>query len=109
MGIGRGLIKLPSVKIFQVTFKIKPADEGFWERLPGHRAWVARHLQEEILLTYAVAGHRERGWAVVRGESAEAVMDLVSESPLDPYLEHEIEELMLYENPASHFPKLGLN
>lgn len=66
-------------------------------------------MSQEIILTYSVNAERTRGWITMRGESERRIRETLEKSPLNPYLKYEIDELFIYDNPASLFPKTSLN
>lgn len=66
-------------------------------------------MSREIILTYSVNAERTRGWITMRGTSERQILEALEKSALNGYLKYEVEELFIYDNPASLFPKASLN
>ncbi|MBC7890703.1 MAG: hypothetical protein H7Y12_00700, partial [Sphingobacteriaceae bacterium] len=52
---------------------------------------------------------RTNGWLLMNAESKRQVIDYLEKSPLFPYFELDIDELMVYDSALYRFPKLVLN
>lgn len=84
--------------------------EEFLAVIPQHRAFINTLLAEHIIESYAISADRSRGWIIINGDTRSTVLDIVAQFPLYSYLEvMEIDELFIFDSPASRFPHISLN
>ncbi|UYZ63871.1 hypothetical protein [Hymenobacter weizhouensis] len=96
---------------FVVTLRLPDTiDEDFISRIPRHRAFINRLIEENIIEAYAISADRTRGWVTMNGATAASVQAVVEQFPLYQFLsEVQIDELFVFDSAASRFPRISLN
>jgi muconolactone delta-isomerase len=84
-------------------------DQDFMSKIPVHRSYISKLIQNEVIDSYAISVERSKGWVVINAESEAKVHEYLSKSPLYRYFNIEIDQLMVYDSRIYRFPKLVLN
>ena len=96
---------------FIVSIKL-PASftEDFIAIIPKHRAFINQLISEHVIEYYAISADRGRGWVIINSDDEVTVRNVVKQFPLYPFFNVvEIDELLVYDSAASHFPHISLN
>ena len=96
---------------FVVTLRLPDTiDEDFIARIPRHRAFINRLIEENIIEAYAISADRTRGWVTMNGATTASVQAIVEQFPLYQYLtEVQVDELFVFDSAYSRFPRISLN
>lgn len=84
-------------------------DQDFMSKIPVHRSYISKLIQNEVIDSYAISIERSKGWVVINAESEAKVHEYLAKSPLYRYFNIEIDQLMVYDSRIYRFPKLALN
>ncbi|MBI1221368.1 MAG: hypothetical protein GC180_02090 [Bacteroidetes bacterium] len=87
------------MQYFQVFSKLPAFTEEMVSRIPEHRQKIDKLLSLGRIAGYSVAMDRSSLWMIVFAADELAVMDLLSELPLNEYLNPEITPLMFHLTP----------
>ena len=77
--------------------------------IPEQRVQVEALMQDQKLLSYALAADRSKVWAVLEAEDLAEVRSLVSAFPVLRFARPSITELAFYNAPRFAFPAISLN
>ena len=93
---------------YQVTVFFN-VDEIFMSLVPQHRTVINELILKCIIDSYAISAEVGRGWITMNAKSKNDVHKILERSPLYPYFELEIDQLMVYDSQMYRFPKMVLN
>ena len=93
---------------YQVTVFFS-VDEIFMSLVPKHRSVINELILKCVIDSYAISAESGRGWITMNGKSKNDIHKILERSPLYPYLELEIDQLMVYDSQMYRFPKMVLN
>jgi hypothetical protein len=97
-----------NIRKFQVTIHFK-VDSQFMARIPPHRLYISRLIENGVLDYYSVSLESMRVWMVMSAVDKDQVDKLLSESPLYSYFKIEIDELYVYDAAGYRLPSFQLN
>ncbi len=89
-----------------VTFSV---DGDFMAHVPAHRAYINALILKGIIDQYAISAERGLGWITMNARTKNEVIHHLEKSPLFPYFELEIDDLMVFDGKTMRFPRLVLN
>lgn len=94
---------------YQVIVTFPTPDSQFMAKIPAHRAYINKLIYDEVIEYYAISAERTNGWILMNANSKREVIDILEKSPLFPYFELDIDQLMVFDSTAYRFPKMVLN
>ncbi len=94
---------------YLVSFTFPTPDSQFMAKVPAHRAYINKLIFNDVIDYYAISAERTNGWALMNADSKRGVIEYLEKSPLFPYFELDIDELMVYDSALYRFPKMVLN
>ena len=80
----------------------------FMDLIPFQRAVVDRYLSEGSLVNYALALEHAKLWAIFNANSEMEVLEMLTDFPLTPFMQVEVNQLTLF-NTAGSTPAFSLN
>ncbi|WP_282779905.1 muconolactone Delta-isomerase family protein [Phaeodactylibacter xiamenensis] len=94
---------------FMVDFTLpEELSTEFTDLIPYQRAVVDRYLSEGSLVNYALALESAKLWAIFNANSEMEVLEMLSDFPLTPFMQVEINQLTSF-NTAEATPAFSLN
>ncbi|WP_044173250.1 hypothetical protein [Flectobacillus major] len=92
--------------IVNIQFSV---DEDFMRLVPKHRAIINDLILKGLIDSYAISAESSRGWIIMNARSKEEILRELEKSPLFPYFDIDIDQLMVYDSQIYRFPKMVLN
>jgi hypothetical protein len=89
-----------------VNFEV---DDKFMSKIPKHREVINSLISKGIIDQYAISANLNRGWITFTANTAQEFINQLKKSPLFPYFDIEIDELMVFDGKALRFPAMQLN
>lgn len=80
----------------------------FMDLIPFQRAVVDRYLSDGSLVNYALALEQAKLWAIFNANSEMEVLEMLTDFPLTPFMQIEINELTSFST-AEATPAFSLN
>ena len=93
---------------FQVTIYFT-IDDTFMDKVPVHRDYINRLIQQNIIESYAVSMDSYRSWILFNAATKKEVMAFLTKSPLFSYWKIEIDRLFVYDGITYRLPDVVLN
>ena len=99
-----------TMSYFLVELKLpQPLPAALIAVIPEQRAQVEALLQDQKLLSYALAADRSKVWAVLEAQDLAEATHLLSGFPVLRFARPSITELAFYNAPRFAFPAISLN
>jgi|AntRauTorckE5430_2_1112549.scaffolds.fasta_scaffold23516_2 muconolactone delta-isomerase len=94
---------------FMVDFTLpQELSREFMDLIPFQRAVVDRYLSDGSLVNYALALEHAKLWAIFNANSEMEVLEMLTDFPLTPFMQIEINELTSFST-AELSPAFSLN
>ena len=95
---------------FMVDFSLPEVlTEEFMNQIPFQRAAVDRFFKEGRLVNYYLSLENSKIWAVFNANSEMAVMDMIADLPLTPFMHVEISMLTFYNSIHQEIHNFSMN
>lgn len=92
-------------RAFMIEFDLPEApDEEFFSLIPRQRYVINNLMAEGVIKSYSLAVDRSRLWVIAQAESEFAVMEIIADMPLSPYMTPVVSELMFHNSYEAVMP-----
>jgi hypothetical protein len=108
LGIFTTELRIVYMNKYQVTVFFS-VDEEFMSLVPKHRTIINELILKCVIDSYAISAEVGRGWITMNARDKSDIHKILERSPLYPYFELEIDQLMVYDSQMYRFPKMVLN